>query len=62
MTQRFGKWLKYLENGLDISGTAKVFQVRHKYVANDLKNINMASMWGGRLKYLRNGFTMLEIT
>ena len=58
----FGKWLKYLENGLDIPRTAKIFQVRHKYVANDLNLFNMASMCGGRLKYLRNGFTMLEMT
>ena len=43
-------------------GTAKVFQVRHQYVANDLNILNMASMCGGRLKYLRNGFTMLEMT
>ena len=39
-----------------------VFQVRHKYVANDLNILNMASMCAGRLKYLRNGFTMLEMT
>ena len=26
------------------------------YVANDFYNLNMASMCGGRLKYLRNGF------
>ena len=42
--------------------TAKVFQVRHKYVANDLNILNMASMCGGRLKYLRNGYSMLEMT
>ena len=29
---------------------------------NDLNILNMASMCGGRLKYLRNGFTMLEMT
>ena len=34
MTQRFGKWPKYLENGLDT--------------------------WG-KVKYLRNGFTMFEM-
>ena len=45
-----------------ICGTAKVFQVRHKYVANDLNILNMASMCGEFLKYLRNGFTMLEMT
>ena len=36
-------------------GTAKVFLVRHGYVGNDLSILNMASMCGGRLKYLRNG-------
>ena len=29
---------------------------------NDLNILNMASMCGGRLTYLRNGFTMLEMT
>ena len=53
MTQRFGKQLKYLGYGLDIWGTAQVFEVRHKYVATDLNILN---------KYLRNGFTMLEMT
>ena len=55
------KWLKYLENGLDISGTAKVFQVRHKYFVKDLNILNMPSMCGKRIKYLRNGFTMLKM-
>ena len=41
---------------------AKVFQVRHKYVGNDLTILNMPSMCGGRLKYLRDGFTILEMT
>ena len=41
---------------------AKYFKVWHKYVANDLNILNMASMCGGRHKYLRNGFTMLEMT
>ena len=49
-----------LENMWEI--TAKVFQVRHKYVANNLNILDMASMCGERLKYLRNGFTMLEMT
>ena len=30
------------------------FQVGLKYVANDLNILNMASMCGGWLKYLRN--------
>ena len=32
------------------------------YVASDLSISNMASMCGIRLKYLRNSFTMLEMT
>ena len=40
----------------------KYFKVWHKYVANDLNILNMASMCGGRLKYLRNRYTMLERT
>ena len=51
-----------MENDLDKRGKAKVLLVRHGYVANDLSILNMASMSGGRLKYLRNGFTMLEMT
>ena len=62
MTQRFGKWLKHFENGFNIWITALVFEIRHKYVANDLNILNMTSMCGKRLKYLRNGFTMLEMT
>ena len=31
------------------------------YVANDLNILNMASMCRKRFKYLRNGFTMLEM-
>ena len=64
MTELFDKRLKNVENDLEIweMATAKVSQVRHKYVANDLNILNMASMCGGWLKYLRNGFTMLEMT
>ena len=61
MTERFGKQLKYLLNGLDIRGTDYVFEVRHKYVAKDLNILNMPSMCGKRIKYLRNGFTMLKM-
>ena len=61
MTQRFGKQLKYLGNGLDIWCTAQVFEVRHKYVAKDLNILNMSWMCGKRIKYLRNGFTMLKM-
>ena len=55
MAKIFVKWLRYMEHGL-------VFEVRHKNVVNDLNVLNMASMCGGRLMYLRNGFTMLEMT
>ena len=61
MTQRFLKQLKYLEKGLDIWGTADVFEVRHKYVAKDLNILNMPWMCGKRIKYLRNGLTMLKM-
>ena len=61
MTQRFVKQLQYLGNGLDIWGTAEVFEVRHKYVAMDLNILNMPWMCGKRIKYLRNGFTMLKM-
>ena len=30
MTQRFGKWPKYLGNGLDAWDTALVFEKRHE--------------------------------
>ena len=61
MTQRFGKLLKYLGNGLDILGTAKVLEVRHQYVAKDLNILNMPWMYGKRNKYLENGFTILKM-
>ena len=35
-------------------GTALVFEVQHKYVANDLNILNMS--------YVVNGFIILEIT
>ena len=37
MTQRFGKWPKYLANGLDTWDTALVFEKRPDYVGNDLR-------------------------
>ena len=55
MAKIFVKWLKYMD-------TVEVFEVRHRYVANDLNILNIASMRGKRLKYLRNHFTMLEMT
>ena len=39
-----------------------MFEGQHWYVANDLNILNMAAMCGKRLKYLRNGFPMLEMT
>ena len=37
MTQRFGKWPKYLGNSLDTWGTAEVFENRLNYVGKGLK-------------------------
>ena len=61
MAWRFGKQLKCLGNGLDIWGTALVFEVRNKYVVKDLNILNISSMCGKRINYLRNGFTMLKM-
>ena len=37
MTQRLGKWPKYLGNGLDTWGTSLVFEKRLYYVGNVLR-------------------------
>ena len=37
MTQRFGKWPKYLGNGLDTWDTALVFQKPLSYTGNGLR-------------------------
>ena len=37
MTQRFGKWPKYLGNGLYTQGTAYVFEKRLNYAGNGLR-------------------------
>ena len=37
MTQRFGKWPKYLGNSFDTWGKAKVFDDRLNYLGNGLK-------------------------
>ena len=37
MTQRFGKFPKYLGNGLDTWGTAEVFKNRLNYLGNGLR-------------------------
>ena len=59
MAKIFGKYLKYMGHGLNIWGTVYLFEARNRYVANDLSILNMASMRGSRLKYLRNHFTIL---
>ena len=38
MTQRFGKWPKYLGNGLDAWDTALVLEKRLYYVGNGLRS------------------------
>ena len=59
MTQRFGKWPKYMGNDLDTWDTALVFQKPLYYVGNGLTNgLNMWEMtyiFGKWLKYLRKG-------
>ena len=62
MAKIFGKWLKYILQGLNIWGTVYVFEARHRYVANDLSILNITSMRFKRLKYRRNHFTILEMT
>ena len=42
MTQRFGKWPKYLGNGLDTWGTAEVIENRLNYVGNGLRILQRA--------------------
>ena len=37
ITKRFGKWPKYLGNGLDTWDTALVFEKRLDYVGNGLR-------------------------
>ena len=37
MTQRFGKWPKYLENSLDTWGNAEVFENRLNHLGNGLR-------------------------
>ena len=62
MTQRFGKFTKYLGNCLDTWDTASVFEKRLLLCWKWLKNLtNGLNMWemtyifGKWLKYLRNG-------
>ena len=58
MTQRFGKWPKYLGNYLDTWDTASVFENWLHYVGNGFK---ISQMWemtckcGKQIKYFRKG-------
>ena len=52
MTQRFGKWPKYLRYGSDTFNTALMFEKQLYY---------MTQRFGKQPKYLRIGFTMLEM-
>ena len=58
MTQRFGKWPKYLGNGLDPWDTALAALLCWKWLKNLTNGLNMWEMtyiFGKWLKYLRNG-------
>ena len=54
MTQRFGKWPKYLENCLDSWSTDSVFEKR-------LSMLRMALEFDNRLKYVGNDECMWEM-
>ena len=61
MTQRFGKWPKYLGNGFDTWDTAYVFEKQlllcWKWLMNLTNGLNiweMTYICGKGLKYLRN--------
>ena len=61
MTSIFGKWLKYVGNWLNyVINGLKMWKMTQrlgkwpKYLGNG------SDTWGTALKYLRNGFTMLE--
>ena len=54
MTQGFGKWPKYLGNGLDTWDTALVFEKRLYYVGNGLKGKSSQKTSGP--KYVSCGF------
>ena len=74
MTQRFGKWPKYLGNGLDTWDTSLVFvkrlyyvgnglkfDKRFKYVINDIYIWEMAQVFEKLLNYVGNDLDLLEI-
>ena len=52
MTQRFGKWPKYLGNGLDTWGKLL------KNVENDLEIWEMAKIFGKWLRYMGHGLSI----
>ena len=52
MTQRFGKWPKYVGRGLDAWDTALVLEKRLYYVGNSFRIF----------KYFTNGLNMWELT
>ena len=54
MTQRFGKWPKYLGNGLDTWGKAQ-------HLRNGFTMLKMASEFDKRLKYVGNDVYMWEM-
>ena len=62
----FEKWLKYVGNDVDLWEIAQkcgemtsLFDKRLRNVENDLEIWKIAKIFGSRLKYLRNGLTML---
>ena len=61
MSQRFGKWLKYVGNGLDTWGTSQVFEKRHKLVANNLNILNMAQICGKGLSILETALQCWKV-
>ena len=74
MTQRFGKWPKYLENGLDTWDTplmfekgfpmlemASEFDKRFKYVGNEVYIWEMAQFFEKRLNCVINDVDLWEI-
>ena len=74
MTQRFGKWPKYLGNGLDTWDTALVFEKRFtmlemalefdkrfKYVGNDVYIWEMDQAFEKLLNYLGNDLDLWEM-
>ena len=61
MTQICGKWLKYVGKLLNyLTKGLKMWNMTQRFMK--WQNIwEMAQMHGSRIKYLRNGFTILEM-